>query len=290
MICLAPKDHAIGCPVCESADNSLFYEKSPRLLICHECRHIFWEQFPSAADIYRYYADKYSFSHDQSRIQLANVPYYKRHLDELRTLHGDNPRSIADIGCSFPHLLIEAKKAGFSECYGVEWDVGSIEMGVANGVVMLKTSELGEIPDLSIDIARFSHVIEHALKPFELLVSLYGKMKPGAIVYITQPSFPVLRADKSLFDIKDSVYPEHLHFFSPISLAMLIERSGFQIISFFTHQNAAANLEAMLDSIDAGFALKKMIALRNLGDSSFGVENNYPIFAGDNSVAVARKG
>lgn len=97
-----------------------------------------------------------------------------------------------DFGCSFPYLLTEAKKSGFAELVGIDSDVHARRMGKENGITMLGPEHLDTgISDCSIDIVRFSHVLEHLIDPVGTLVKTVEKLRERALVYITQPSFPV---------------------------------------------------------------------------------------------------
>jgi len=181
-------------------------------------------------------------------------------------------------------LLHEAVKLSFKAAIGVDYAEESKEFGRGWGVRVLFPPEIDEIPDASLDIARFSHTIEHSISPLDLLRDVLPKIKPGGLVYITQPNFPVFRFQESARDLRDTVYPEHLHFFSPISLLEMARRSEVLVRRFFCHQNEAEVISMHGDSIDVEYARERLAEYADRGDRVFPAFSNYPYFAGENSA------
>ncbi len=275
------------CPICSGA--SLFHltEESGRpLLICRACRHIFWESFPTPAEVEAYYEASYSAKHNQDAIQEANRAYYREHAYILLALtkRGPEETSVLDFGCSFPTFLEEAKAVGFKRTVGVE-PATQIDSDV---VEIIRPNDVANLEDDSFDIVRFCHVLEHLPDPVGTLRSVATKIRPGGLIYITQPSFPVLKCKKGGKPPHMAVYPEHLHFFSPISLAVLAEANGLRIRHLFTHQQEAEVLARHQGFIDIPFAWLKMRRLKGAVDEPRGT-CAYPYYAGQNSSLHAFK-
>lgn len=277
------------CPICKNNETTLFFSHSPNLIICKNCRHVFWDKTPSQSELNSYYTSKYTSSHNQLEIQIQNISYYRKHVKELIDTHNGNPSTILDYGCSFPLFLIEAKKQNLVNCIGVEWDQESRKYGEGRGIEMTAPRDLDFLPDNSIDIARFSHVLEHLIDPLQTLKGITAKLKKGGLIYITQPSFPVFKFDISSIELMDSVFPEHLHFFSPISLIQLIDNCELVVEKFFTHQFANESVCKYVESLDIYYASTKLNELKDMGDDFFGNNCNYPLYSGQNSVLFARK-
>ncbi len=261
-------------------------------MICSRCRHIFWDHIPSVNDLYEYYEDRYSDEHSQLNIQEENLEYYRNHIRELLSYLNLSASDVAivDFGCSFPFLLIEARRSGFSDTVGVELDRNACEFGARNGVSMLSPEEfLSNVPDESVGIIRFSHTLEHLTDPVSVLCETTKKLRSGGLAYITQPSYPVFAYAASVMDIEDSIYPEHLHFFSPISLARLVSQAGLTLARFFTHTEENAVLTKYLRHLDTAYSAAQLRGINHTGDLFFGEKANYPFYAGRNSVAYAIK-
>lgn len=278
------------CPICESAGNTEFFVKESRpLLICRHCRHIWWRDLPDEEEISAYYRTHYTSAHAQETLQAQAREYYRNHLWELASIAGKHPRDAAllDYGCSIPVLGHEAVKLSFRKVLGVDWADEARQSGRDWGVEILSPPELSAVRERSIDIARFSHTIEHSIHPLETLRRVLPKMRPGALIYITQPNFPVFLPGKSPHDLPDTVYPEHLHFFSALSLIEMVARLNLCVIRFFSHQNEEKVIEKFRDVMDLAYARERLMALAPKGDSHFPERANYPCYAGENSVLHA---
>lgn len=254
------------------------------LLECHGCRHIFWDVFPRPDELAAYYAKVYTSQKSQQALQEQNRAYYRTHLQELLVLCGRKAPAevtLMDYGCSVPVLLEEAAQLGFRRAIGVDYAEGE------TAVEMIPPEGVGGLPDQSVDVVRFSHTLEHIPDPLNTLRTLLPKMRRGALLYVTQPSFPVFATAAAGFDLKDSVYPEHLHFFSPISLVKLAREAGFKVTRLFTHQREKAIFDETRSLLDLDYARAELLNLRDKGDPNFPELANYPYYCGENSVLHA---
>jgi SAM-dependent methyltransferase len=277
------------CPICESAGSAEFFQKESGLLICRNCRHIRWHAIPTEAELSRYYRDRYADAHAQEGIQEKAREYYQNHLRELAAVLQRMPKELTlmDYGCSIPVLAREAVKLSFRGVLGIDWAQEAKEAGPAWGVRVLAPPELNLVSDRSVDIARFSHTLEHCIDPLALLRSVLPKMRPGGLIYITQPNFPVFRAQPSPHDLLDTVYPEHLHFFSALSLIEMVSRLNLSVTRFFSHQNEAAVASKYESILDLEYARERLAAYASKGDSYFPEYANFPYYSGENSVLYA---
>jgi len=261
------------------------------MVICPQCRHIFWRSMPTDEELAKHYAEVYTGSHNQEDIQTRNSRYYESHLQDLIRIAGVTPSqaTIADYGSSYPILLVKAKEAGFSGTLGIEYDRAANDFGRSHGIEMVTPDEFrDQAPGAPLDIVRLSHVLEHLIDPLAVLKSISARMRKGGLLYITQPNFPVLSAHECAEELADSVWPEHLHFFSPISLCALATLAGFQITQLFSHQNAEVVYSKFAPHIDQHHASEKLASFSRLGDANGGERCNYPFYAGENSVLYGR--
>ncbi len=283
----------LACPICRSKKLHIFYRKTNNLFICSSCRHIFWDKILNKNELEDFYTNKYNPLHNQIDIQTTNRDYYISHINALVNYRNivRKHATIMDYGCSFPILAIEANRQGFKNVIGVELDKNCIQYGIENGIQMITPDDVSHsIKNGSIDIVRFSHILEHIIELVETLKTIVKKMKHHGLIYITQPNFPVFQVKEMTTSIKDSVYPEHLHFFSPLSLVTLVSRCGLLIKKFFTHQNADDVLKRYALDIDFNKAAKELSRLSDLGDIGYGLNANYPVYCGENSILYAELG
>ena len=284
---------ALPCPVCESRRAREYLVKEGRpILICGVCRHLFWSVMPTPEQATAFYASDYTSEHQAPALDSATIAYYRGHVAELCALadRRANQLILADIGCSYPVLLQQAMLAGAAKVWGVDWSREATEYGRNSGVPMCTPPEFEtQCPDGSLDVLRYSHVLEHLENPLQILWRHVRKLRPGGVVYITQPNVPVLRADASGVELMDSVWPNHLHFFNPLSLRVMVERCGLTIERFFTLVGEEAALEKFGALLDQDYVEARLAGWPSLGEASRGSLNNYPLYTGENSVLHARR-
>lgn len=278
-----------NCPIC-ATDSVRFSPKDGRWIrICSECRHAFWEQMPTQVDLAALYAANYSEVHGQLQRQQDNRRYYQTHVRALVRACGKCAPGIRllDFGSSYPVLVEEAIAIGIRGI-AVDDSAQVHRWSAENGIQCLKPSQLGEISDQSIDILRLSHVLEHLVDPKSTLTILLEKVKVEGLVYISQPNFPVFAAQARDIDLKDSVWPTHLHFFSAASLVRLAGLSGLAIFGFDTHPlPAPAEQERLLAAVDPD-AARLLARIKGARTRSFG-RSGFPWYLGENSECWARK-
>lgn len=196
--------------------------------------------------------------------------------------------SIVDVGCSFPVFLEQAKAAGYNRVLGVDYSSEAVAYGAERGIDVITPEAFADLPDNSFDVLRYSHALEHMIDPREVLDAQIRKLRPGGLLYITQPNFPVFKAGAG-GDIKDSVWPTHLHYFNPISLRTIVENAGAKEIRFYTVE-AAEDAAKLYDAfIDLDYAKRHTADLAKIGEPARGEMSNFPYFAGENSAMFALK-
>jgi SAM-dependent methyltransferase len=274
------------CPICHGKVLHPFSsENGNNLLICRNCRHIFFHRIPSSAELQKYYAIEYTNSHSQRSIQSDNIKYYESHLQEIHTYANRSPEmSILDYGCSYPLFLEVAKRAG-AKVLGCDYSADAAAYGKKVGVLVVSPEALSAL-DQRFDVIRFSHALEHLVDPLKTMQAMRRLLKPDGIFYITQPSFPVFNCTDFSSRLKDAVYPSHLHFFSPLSVVELANQSRLKVVKLFTHQNETNSFNDYGKFVDYVKSVTGLIQIASSGDKYFGFLNNYPFFMGENIVAV----
>lgn len=276
------------CPICLGNSKPFTRKSSKDINICVQCRHLFWREMPTLNELNRFYSLEYSAPHNQEEVQENNRAYYRTHVQEIQSELGRGKFSMLDFGSSFPVLLQEAILAGAS---GVAVDSSKLvqEWGRNHGVPTIAENAVEELKSRSFDVLRFSHVLEHVLDPKEVLSGLLRLLKPGGIIYITQPNFPVLRSQELEIDLKDSVWPEHLHFFSPISLTRMLTDLDLEVFRFDTHPVYSDDERIRLEShLDLSASQNQMQLYEDIRTTST-PECTFPFYLGMNSACWAKR-
>jgi SAM-dependent methyltransferase len=282
-----------ACPICGSGEPVVFDDTRPQtMLICRSCRHLFWDRTPTPDELHKHYAEQYSEQHDQQAIQQSIRDYYRSHVAELARLLGKPPADLClvDYGSSIPVLVHEATAAGFGRAVAVDYDAASFAYAREHGLEIVTPPEYERWPDAAADVVRFSHVLEHMPDPVAAVATAVAKLRPGGLLYITQPSFPLYRPATTRHRLRDSVYPTHLHFFTPLSLRRLVERFPVRVTHFLTHSLADETMRQTADALDLDHARAHLADWAEIGEPVRGELCNFPYYAGANSELRAFKG
>lgn len=284
----AAKTALMPCPICAQPDPVVFGQKEGRTLrICQVCRHIWFEEIPTEEESVSYYKSQYSENHLQEDIQESEAEYYSGHALELRDMIG-RPMAIADIGCSIPVFLGEAGP----HCrrrIGVDHSGQAHELGKSWGIEMLTPTQfVADVDDASLDVLRYSHVLEHLPDPVGTLRAHAKKLRPGGLLYITQPNLPVFHAIRTDLDLPDSVWPAHLHFFNPLSLLIMLERTNMEVFRFLTHGEARKSMQRYGNHIDFVTASDRLEWINEI-TVEYGMFTGWPFYVGRNSGCFCRK-
>ncbi len=150
-------------------------------------------------------------------------------LDDLPYYIPDG--TLLDIGCGKGTYLQEMKKMGWNTI-GVEFSESGTLAARKSGLTVIRGSlEDAQFDDASIDFARMADVLEHLPNPTRSMKELHRILKPGGLVRIGVPNLK--SATFSLFGKYwfPLEIPRHLFFYSPASLRLLSEKSGFEVVS-----------------------------------------------------------
>lgn len=274
------------CPICSCQTLHPFsVANEHNLLICEKCRHVFFEEMPNRDVLAEHYLNEYSVSHNQISIQKSHTDYYVSHFNELKAyVASPEDFDILDFGCSYPVFLEVAKREG-ANVLGCDYSDEAVKYGEKLGISVISPDSLSSI-NQRFDVIRFSHSIEHLPDPLLTMRTVSGLLKENGIIYITQPSFPVFELRGFGSNLRDAVYPNHLHFFNPISILYLATESGLEVRTLFTHQNESAGFKQYSNFCDYEYASMFYSKLINCGNSEFGVLNNFPFYSGENFFIV----
>ena len=183
--------------------------RTPRLFICPDCRHLYWERIPSPEERDNFYRQDYGDTHGQVEIQQSHRDYYRSHVEELVTLTGRARAEtcLIDYGSSIPVLVHEAKDWGLGRPIAVELDHLAFAYAREKNLEILTPAQyVDQIPEDSVDIIRFSHVLEHLIDPKSTVEMAARKLRAGGILYITQPGFPVFRPRQADHRVKTASF------------------------------------------------------------------------------------
>jgi SAM-dependent methyltransferase len=205
---------------------------------CSECglEQIF--PLPAPAELKHLYERFYNFGGERGTIYTKlrewffASPLYRLwiRVDEDISFHTRRGSGrLLDIGCNEGRTLKNYARNGF-RAEGTELNENAAKVAREAGFAVY-TGQLDDFtPAAPYDIAVLSNVLEHALDPKAMLVSVRKLLESGGQVWISCPnSQSWLRSVFGRSWINWHV-PFHISHFSPETLRLLLEESGFTLV------------------------------------------------------------
>ena len=203
---------------------------------CSQCKLVFLDQesFSYPDDFYQNQYHQTYLTHIDpdmldpekhfSKMQKATAMW----IDRVRGLLTGN-EVLLDVGCSTGHLLAGVRDHTRS-VYGQELNRKEIDFCQNKLGLEVSDAPLTErFEENSLDVITLIFVLEHIGNPVQFLADLHRCLKPGGKLIIVVPN--VMDPLLSLYDIPqfgEFYYCiEHLFYYSPDTLKILLDRTGF---------------------------------------------------------------
>lgn len=137
-------------------------------------------------------------------------------------------RSIVEVGCGDGGFLAQLRDAG-AFCLGIEPSDEQRKLALARqlnveGGLLTKDRVLDGSP---FDAFVTRQVFEHVEDMHSFLGAIRAHLKPGGVGLVEVPHLDTLLAQSRFFDF----IPEHLNYFSPITLRLVLELAGFHVLA-----------------------------------------------------------
>ena len=242
------------CPCGKSGSPSeVFHTSTRRYVACPRCGLVFLSPRPSSTLVEKYYRESYDESYGAAESSADRQPVFASvlaHLSEWRR----PPGRLLDIGCGDGAFLMLCREAVWT-CAGVEVSQGAAERARAKGLSVLSPAELSQTTPGQFDVVTLVNVLEAVTDPAAIIRAMTHQIKPQGIIAI--------RVSNGLFHQRMRVpvrwcgaqYDQAFHLFSysPNALRMLMEASGFEVVSL---RNSAPSLGPVTSANSWGRRLK----------------------------------
>lgn len=234
------------CIACHSNDSELFSFAFDRLQIkpgarysVFRCRHcgLGWTlPRPEEEDLPEYYPP--SYLGDTQKIideyesgSLEGTSSWRMEEEKVRLVSKfASGGSILDVGCAEGKFLWALPGEAWEKT-GVEFEESVVEL-VKERIPDLKLFqgplEKAELDDAAFDVVTFWHVLEHVTDPISTLERVARLLKKGGYLIVSCPNLESFQAHwfrHHWYAFSD--VPRHLYHFSPQSLNLMLERSGY---------------------------------------------------------------
>jgi len=253
----------IPCPSCGSEDyERLFVKRGFPIVRCHGCRLVYANpQVDERVVVDRYRAGG---SNDlwvdvlTSERQLAlDRAKFSDILDELEPYRGEG--RLLDVGCSIGFFLHLAREQGWSG-RGTEFGERALTYAHEQFGVEAVDRPIDELEG-DYDVVTVLSVLEHVNQPRAFLRQIRRLLRANGATYLIVPNVEslacrVLHERAATFDGWN-----HLVYFSPSTLASLLDREGFDVVRLHTRVSS-------FDPVLEWLAYREPYTDADLGDDS----------------------
>ncbi|MEE8395218.1 MAG: class I SAM-dependent methyltransferase [bacterium] len=216
------------CILCGSERQTPYCSKPPYEVVrCSGCGFVFATPLPTPAELEAFYDAN---GRAGPFVPKRSAARRRRFRALLRWVEGFHPPGeLLDMGCSQGELLQAAKEADGWEAVGIDLSSPHLDYAASQGLSVARgTLEQQSYPEGRFDVVTASSILEHLRDPVASLREIGRILKPGGIVALVMPclTHPTARlAGGGWHHINP---PNHLWYFSPQTLAALLQKAGLR--------------------------------------------------------------
>lgn len=248
-----------NCPLCDFDEGSFFCTSLDgyEFLICDRCGMLYASEFfpmsfwnnvyhkiPEIAEI-----EKARASEQGAELSVANADRerFSFLFDKVEELFGPlSGKRYLDVGTFYGAALKVAMEYGM-EAYGVEGKREVAEFVVNNSDLEVLHQVSDELEEAvfggDFDLISLIEVLEHSPNPLESLRRMRSNLKQGGYVLVTVPNadnFELqLLKEHSPHLMGGFIITGHINFFTPDTLRLAMEQTGFEILTQFTQYSSS---------------------------------------------------
>ncbi len=229
------------CPICKCPDVTHLFKAFPLdytatekidIFRCPECGYGYTGQ-AHGEEIDAMYSSG-SYSDNEGPVQLLVKPLLNvLERNKLRYVNRwKQSGSLLEIGSGKGRFLQQARRAGF-EVFGIEPSARSYKISTKLYGSIASSKTLDEFIDVNrkkFDVIFLWHVFEHLPDPHITLEKISRILADDGIVLMAVPNFDSMQAKLGGPNWYHLDPPRHLHHFSPDSLSILFDRSGYRTL------------------------------------------------------------
>ncbi|VVB50975.1 Ubiquinone biosynthesis O-methyltransferase [uncultured archaeon] len=222
------------CPLCKSKDAKLKHSKKIHgkkydIAECQKCRLTYVNPLPTQKELSDFYTNQFDYTYlfaANTRLKKANNNRAKK----IREIKPQKNATLLDVGCGSGQFLDAARKQGF-QVTGIEVGKDAAEHARKTYDLTIIESDLtaAKLPTASYDIVCLHHVLEHLSNPASYLSEIRRLLKPKGLLVIQTPNIGGLPSRLFGKNWEWITPPKHLTYFTPKTLARILEENGFTV-------------------------------------------------------------
>ncbi len=253
-----------ACPACDATaavPDPFYYLWHGNEYVIHRCRactHQFVHPSISAADQADMYSDHYFSAGGDWVCGMFEGSYsdaeaeIRKEAHEVLAYIPEASGNLLDIGCAGGVFLDEARKKGFIVS-GIELNATQAESARTRFSLPVMTGRIEDVPadkwKAEFDVVTLMDCLEHLPRPLDAFRKVAEWTRPGAVVFIRGPlvNDPVGSLKESLRRLvwkrkQLPGYPLDANIFNRRSLAVMLDRAGFDVENWVSSTKTFANV------------------------------------------------
>lgn len=235
----------VNCPACDSNNFIKKYEKYGfNIVECKFCETDYTNPRPSSDLLGLFYSQSANYAYWNKYIFPASEAVRREKIFKKRVnsileycdKFNASSNSILEVGAGFGTFCEELKSRNiFKKIVAVEPTPSLAETCRKKGIETIQKpiEKILISDDEKFDVVVNFEVIEHLFSPKEFIQQCKRFLKPGGLFVVTCPNgqgFDVV----TLKEVSNTVDHEHLNYFNPKSLGLLLQNCGFEILESLT--------------------------------------------------------
>ena len=242
----------VSCPACDSGEaREAFHKNELRYVTCVACETMYISPRPTPEILEMYYSTSENYAYWNAHIFPASEDARRERIFRPRAervvefceRYGVPRGTLLEVGAGFGTFCEEVRRLDFfKRLVAVEPTPDLAETCRRRGLeVIEKPIEQIEFEEQAVDVIVSFEAIEHMFSPGDFVRQASRILSPEGLLILTCPSakgFDVVVLEAA----SDTVDPEHLNYFHPASLSLLVESCGFRVLEVQTPGKLDAEL------------------------------------------------
>lgn len=205
------------------------YGEHLQIVECRHCGLVYTNpRWPASATLAAYEAVEDETYVEERRGRELTFSHHLQHMEQI--IGPAANRELLDIG-AYIGVFVEVAAAGGWRAFGVEPSSWAAAEAARRGLSIYEgTLESPALGDRQFDVLTLWDVIEHLHDPAAELTRAYDRLRPGGYIVIH-----TMDIDAPMAKLMGGRWPwlmdMHLYFFSRRTLAAMVEKAGFTVIS-----------------------------------------------------------